>query len=151
MSNELTILLYHGVTDTPSRGIENFSRKHISDTDFREQMRYISKHCSVLSMDEVADIAQSGKHLPPKATAVTFDDGFRNNYTVAAPILEECRVPATFYITSGIINTDIMFWVDELEDCMNLSTHPSIEITLDKKDLIRPFDRPKENRRAHRD
>ncbi|WP_078125521.1 polysaccharide deacetylase family protein [Leptospira alexanderi] len=131
-ANELTILLYHGVSDYNSFGIENYCNKHISAASFRSQMEYISRYCTVLSMDEVCDLHLSGKDYPKNAVAVTFDDGFRNNFTIAAPILEEYKVPATFYITSGIVNTDIMFWVDQLEDCLNLCNKSSIKIDLDK-------------------
>jgi len=133
MDNKLTILLYHGITNSKSKGIENFSKKHISDKDFKEQIEFISKSCNIISMDDVVDIVSSKEKYPPKAVAVTFDDGFRNNCTVAAPILDEFHVPATFYITSGIINTETMYWVDELEDCINLSLKPSLELSLNKK------------------
>jgi peptidoglycan/xylan/chitin deacetylase (PgdA/CDA1 family) len=130
MSNTLNILLYHGVTDVPSKGIENVSRKHIPVAEFAQQMEYIRDNCTVLSMDEVVDIHHLGKKYPKDAVAVTFDDGFKNNATVAAPVLTSLGVPATFYFTAGIINTDIMFWVDEIEDCVNSCELPSIEIEL---------------------
>ncbi|RHX78288.1 polysaccharide deacetylase family protein [Leptospira yasudae] len=135
-SNELTILLYHGVTADDSYGIENYSGKHISSSTFRKQMEYISQHCNVLSMDEVCNIYNSGMDYPPDSVAVTFDDGFRNNYTVAAPILSEYGIYTTFYITAGIVNTDIMFWVDTLEDCINLCSKSFIKIDLDKPVLF---------------
>jgi peptidoglycan/xylan/chitin deacetylase (PgdA/CDA1 family) len=46
---------------------------------------------------------------------VTFDDGFRNNYTVAAPILQEFGLPATFYVTSNFVDSNEMSWVDRIE------------------------------------
>ncbi len=46
---ELTILLYHGVTNSPGTGIENYSGKHIPADDFTRQMRTIRRHCTVLS------------------------------------------------------------------------------------------------------
>lgn len=128
---ELTILLYHGVTDAVSHGIENYSGKHIHANKFAEQMRYIRQHCAVLSMDDVVEFTRTGKPFPPNAVAVSFDDGFANNHSVAAPILDDLGVPAVFYITSGIVNTDLMFWVDELEDCLNLASKPSINVALD--------------------
>jgi peptidoglycan/xylan/chitin deacetylase (PgdA/CDA1 family) len=131
MSNSLTLLLYHGVTSAQSIGIENVSKKHIPVAEFAQQMEYIRDNCTVLSMDDVVDIHLKGKLYPKNAVAVTFDDGFKNNFTDAAPVLDSLGVPATFYFTAGIINTDIMFWVDEIEDCVNSSTQPSITITLD--------------------
>lgn len=133
MNNNLTILLYHGVTSAESVGIENYSKKHIDKDSFVSQMKFIKKKCNVVSMDEIIEIFENNKEISPNTVAVTFDDGFKNNYTDAAPVLEEFNIPSTFYITSGIINTDIMFWVDKLEDCINLCKKDKISIHLDEK------------------
>ncbi len=130
---ELTILLYHGVTNSVSQGIENYSNKHVPVTDFRRDMSWISKHCTVLGMDEVTELVKNGDPLPPRAVAITFDDGFANNHSVAASVLDEYSIPATFYISAGIVNTDMMFWVDALEDCINLTKAPSIDVTIDSE------------------
>jgi peptidoglycan/xylan/chitin deacetylase (PgdA/CDA1 family) len=117
--NKLTILLYHGVTNSLSDGIENFSHKHLSIKDFENHIRFIKKNCNILSMDDVVNIKNEGGHWPQNAVAVTFDDGFKNNFTTAAPILEKYGCPATFYICAGMINANLMFWVDKIEDCIN--------------------------------
>lgn len=132
VESELTILLYHGVTGSPSEGIENYSGKHMPADRFASQMRTIQRHCAVLSIDEVVDLSRRGRPFPRRAVVVSFDDGFANNCTVAAPILEALRLPAVFYVTSGMVNTDLMFWVDELEDCLNRSTVQTMTVTLDR-------------------
>ncbi|MEK9699562.1 MAG: polysaccharide deacetylase family protein, partial [Candidatus Poseidoniales archaeon] len=53
--------------------------------------------------------------LPPKAFAITFDDGFENNLTVAAPILSKHKIPATIYITTDFIESNRMSWIDRIE------------------------------------
>lgn len=128
-SNDLTILLYHGVTKSENIGIQNYNKKHILEHEFRLQMQYLKVNCTVLSMDEVLEIHKNGLDYPNNAVVVTFDDGFENNFSIAAPILIDCSIPATFYLSSGMINTDLMFWVDELECCFNETdnTHISIE------------------------
>ena len=125
-------MLYHGVTQSTGQGIQNYSGKHIHVDLFAEQMRHLKRRCSVLSIDEVVRLTQAGEPFPERAAVVSFDDGFENNYTVAAPILDDIGVPAVFYISSGIVNTNMMFWVDEIEDCLNLTANPSFTITLDK-------------------
>jgi peptidoglycan/xylan/chitin deacetylase (PgdA/CDA1 family) len=125
--------LYHGVTSAKSRGIENYSGKHILEDEFFQHMKYIKKHCVVISIDEAVEFKRKRKGYPPRAVVVSFDDGFRNIFTSAAPILESLRIPAIFYITSGIVNTDIMFWVDMIEDCLNITRKSSIKIRLDKE------------------
>src|SRR5574343_1136034 len=106
---KLSILLYHGVTREKSRGIENKSEKHMTEKQFFNQMKYLKERCVVLSMDQVVEYFISNRPLPKNPVAITFDDGFENNYTVAAPILDMLKLPATFYITSGIINENKMF------------------------------------------
>ncbi len=128
----LTILLYHGVTQTQGRGIQNYSGKHIHVDQFVDQIRHLKRHCSILSIDEVVRLTQAGEPFPERAAVVSFDDGFENNYTVAAPILDDIGVPAVFYISSGIVNTNMMFWVDEIEDCVNLTAKTSMTMALDK-------------------
>jgi peptidoglycan/xylan/chitin deacetylase (PgdA/CDA1 family) len=77
----------------------------------------------------------NGREFPPRAVVVTFDDGFRNNYSVAAPILDDLGVPATFYVCAGMINTDLMFWVDVIEDCINLTEKRLLTLQLTDGDL----------------
>ncbi|WP_291719893.1 polysaccharide deacetylase family protein [Magnetospirillum sp. 64-120] len=131
VSSELTILLYHGVFDGLAPGIANYNGKHVPVDQFRDHMRFIHDHCAVLTMDEVAEIAASGKPWPRRAVAVTFDDGFSNNRTLAADVLVDSGVPATFYVCPGLINTTMMFWVDQLEDCLNRSLRAQISVVLD--------------------
>lgn len=130
---ELTILLYHGVTEAKSNGIENYSLKHVPLADFERDMDYLKQHCNVLSMDEVLKLTISEDHFPSRSVAVTFDDGFANNFQLAMPILNRLNIPATFYVTSGIVDTDLMFWVDQLEDCLNRTKNSEIQITLEGK------------------
>ncbi len=130
IDNQLKILLYHGVTNCTSSGIENNSGKHIDSKIFQFEMQYIKDNCNVLSMSDVISVFESKKSIPKNSVAVTFDDGFANNYSVAAPILKALEIPATFYITTGIIGTDKMFWVDQLESCINLTHKTEIAVFL---------------------
>jgi len=128
--SQLTILLYHGVTDKACPGIENYSGKHIGAKEFSRQMRDIRDKCTVLSMNDIVEIKTKGLRYPPNAVAVSFDDGFENNYTTAVPILEELGIPCVFYIASGIVGTEEMFWVDEIEDCLNLTQSTQVRVHL---------------------
>lgn len=133
LDSHLTILLYHGVTDSKSKGIENFSGKHINAKEFSRQMLFIKENCNILSLDDIVDIKTRKDKWPKKSVAVTFDDGFKNNYTTAAPILKDLEIPATFYVCSGMIETNKMFWVDKIEDCINLTKNNEINILLDEQ------------------
>ena len=77
---------------------------------FRAQMTGLAELCSVLPLPEAAERLAAGT-LPARAACVTFDDGYANNHQVAAPILEEVGVPATFFIAGGAVDRGIM-WND---------------------------------------
>lgn len=118
--NKSNILLYHGVTRKKnSIGIENYSGKHMSADTFEQQIKYISEHKRVLTLRELNRFIQSDEPCPPDCVAVTFDDSFKNIKTVALPILKKYHVPATFFITTGMVSNDRLFWVDRLEHTIN--------------------------------
>lgn len=129
-SGHLTILLYHGVTDAHSEGIENYSGKHCSREEFVKQMAFLKANCNLLSMDDVVNHYKAKKPFPKNSAAVTFDDGFKNNFTVAVPVLDNFRIPAAFYLSTGFIGTEKMFWVDIMEDCINRSKKRRIELDI---------------------
>lgn len=129
----LKILLYHGVSDCVNyRGIENFSKKHISKKIFYKQMKFLKENCNVISINDL-DKFRKKKIIPKNTVLVTFDDGFENNYKVAVPILKKFKVPSIFYISSGMIGKKELFWVDKIEDIINRCKKKMITLTLDKK------------------
>ena len=131
--NEVAILLYHGVTKVKSAGIENYSGKHIAESVFLDHMNFIRDNCHPISIEEYVYFCENDKNIPPKSVIISFDDGFKNNFSVAAPILDSLGIPAVFYITSGIVNTNLMFWVDIIEDCLNGTRKTKINIKLNKQ------------------
>lgn len=129
--HSVKILLYHGVRNNRNSGIENYSNKHLLKIDFQKQMRFLKKNCNLISMSEIPKIINSD--LKKTYFAVTFDDGFKNNYDNAAEILDFYKIPTTFYISTAYIGKIKMFWVDELEDIFNNNIKNNIIIRLDKK------------------
>jgi len=130
MKSSLIILLYHGITKYKSKGIENISNKHIHVDSYFKQMRWLKDNSNLISMDEVVFNYKNSIPFKKNSVAITFDDGFENNYSVAMPIIRDLKIPTTFYISSGMISSDDMFWVDKLEDCINLTLKKEIPIKL---------------------
>lgn len=76
----------------------------VSPTRFRKQIEaLLSAGFSFLTMAELARRAGGGVPEPGLA-AITFDDGMRNNHSIALPILREYNIPATVYVTIGFID-----------------------------------------------
>jgi len=121
----VTILAYHGVTDRPSQGIENFQGKHLTAEEFERQMKVLRDQGGLLSLRDLVEAYAVGDD--PDGVIVTFDDAYRNNATVALPILERYQVPTTFFLSTGFIGTDRMFWVDEVEQAIDQTDAPVID------------------------
>lgn len=106
--NTLQVLNYHQVLTVwdPLRPDE------VTAAQFNLQMQWISQYFNPLPLSHALELQQQGK-LPPRAVAITFDDGYENNVSVALPILTQWQVPATFFIASDFLDGGIM-WNDRV-------------------------------------
>jgi peptidoglycan/xylan/chitin deacetylase (PgdA/CDA1 family) len=59
--------------------------------------------------------ASTQNSLPNNAVALTFDDGYRDFYENAYPLLEELELPATLFLTTGFVNGDLWLWPDQIK------------------------------------
>lgn len=81
---------------------------------FEEQMRYLARKFHVLSLANIVRRIQRGQGVEPMTIAITFDDGYRDNYTFAHPILRKYRLPATLFVATGFIGSNLLMWNDRL-------------------------------------
>jgi len=112
----LVVYLFHGVVEESPWRVRNYTRKHLEARRFRSFLEdVLSAGGKPVSMEEVARLRSAGEPYPAKVFAVTFDDGFENNLSVAAPILREFGVPSTFYVSTGLVERNLMSWIDRIE------------------------------------
>lgn len=100
----LTILIYHRVLPAP----DPLRPGEIVADRFERQMRFLARHFAVLPLREAAQRLKNGT-LPYRACCITFDDGYADNLTVALPILEKYRLPATVFVATGYLDGGRMF------------------------------------------
>jgi peptidoglycan/xylan/chitin deacetylase (PgdA/CDA1 family) len=81
---------------------------------FDRQMKFLRERYTPVSLGHILEAILEGRGLPPLAVAVTFDDGYRDNYVGAFPILKKYGIPATFYITAGCVNDREPLWTSRL-------------------------------------
>lgn len=82
--------------------------------EFESDLERIGQWFNVLPLP-AASAALADGSLPPAAACITFDDGYLNNYELAAPALERHGLTATFFITSGAVEQGVM-WNDLIID-----------------------------------
>ena len=88
---QLPILMYHGITGDPSKTGEYF----ITADTFEKDLKWLRDHgYTTISVKQLADYAKNGARLPEKPVLLTFDDGYRNNYTLAFPLLQKYNAKA---------------------------------------------------------
>ena len=107
----LLVVMYHGVA------INNYLPSvwtQLPVSVFERQIQWLAKNYHPVSLTEVVDAISHGRPLPDRSLLVTFDDGLKNNTTVAYPVLKKYNVPAAIFFTVDFIGTDFFFWVDEL-------------------------------------
>lgn len=121
--NKLAILVYHAVVRSP---LEIYNSCFLDEASFRNQVSYLKRQFDVLLLSEAVEKMRKGEISRPTA-AITFDDGFQNNYDVAFPILREVGLPATIFLTTGLVNTDDTFWYLRLNRALARTTIPSFE------------------------
>jgi len=103
------ILMYHRIDDGAA-----ISKISVSRESFKRQMSFLKRHnYNIVSLEELSDLIKNAR-IPYKTIAITFDDGYENNYTDAYPVLKEMGVPATIFISPGLIGRDGYLGWDEV-------------------------------------
>lgn len=104
------VLLFHRV----AQAVGDFHGIAVPPAEFRAQMELLRRSCNVLPLEELVARAR-GEALPPRALALSFDDGYADNLVHASPVLVELGLPATFFVTGEGLLSPHEFWWDVLE------------------------------------
>lgn len=129
------ILMYHSV---PPADLAPWidPRNAMSLEVFREQMRFVAARRHVVSLTDLAATLARGE-TPPRGTVVlTFDDGYRDNLDVVAPILAEFQLPATLYLATGYVGRCENQWVDRLYAAFRARARHRLDVEPGSWDLV---------------
>jgi peptidoglycan/xylan/chitin deacetylase (PgdA/CDA1 family) len=108
-ASRAVILMYHRVAD----GLVDPWGLAVGTANFRSQIETIARDWHPVSLDELVHAVRL-RAVRSRAVAVTFDDGYADNLEAAAPILVEHGVPATVFVTTGLVARASEPWWDEL-------------------------------------
>jgi peptidoglycan/xylan/chitin deacetylase (PgdA/CDA1 family) len=108
------VLMYHRVLpEAPAAGEGVEPGMYVTADSFHQHMTYLRDSYQVLPLAELLERKERGKDLSG-CCAVTFDDGWLDNFQVAFPILRALQLPATIFLPTGFIGTDRWFWPDQV-------------------------------------
>lgn len=116
--------MYHRVC--PAR--DSRSLEPLNPRGFEKQMEYFCRSYEPLSLDQLAQYICQGKTFPEKAVVITFDDGYKDNYLYAYPVLKKYRIPATIFLTTGHIGTGNLLWPDKVRYIIQHTTLAEVNL-----------------------
>jgi peptidoglycan/xylan/chitin deacetylase (PgdA/CDA1 family) len=122
----LAILCYHRVG---TGGVPLYSQ--LPAKVFEAQMRFLRRNYRVISLDQLIQEMTCPSSLEP-TIAVTFDDGYRDLYGQAFPILQAYKIPATMFLTVGAIETGEVAWYDRIFLALQVASDAMFDIELDR-------------------
>lgn len=107
----IPILMYHKVNPDPSTGGLGL---RVPPDKFEWQMKYLRKNgYETVSLEDVMDHFEKGKHLPDKPIVITFDDGYKDNHQFAYPIMKKYGYTGTIFVVSKAIGNTNFFDVEK--------------------------------------
>ena len=137
---DLRILAYHRVLSISDDEAFDFDLELISASasGFREQMALLKQRFNPIRFADVIEAFEHGKRLPARPVIVTFDDGYDDNYRVAYPILRELGMPATFFVSTGHIDSGLPYSYDWFVHMIARSSATRLQIRELEVDLPMP-------------
>jgi len=127
-NRRIIILMYHRIFDNINYKIDVDADYLITPEEFEKQIKYISEKYNVIAFDEFIEYCQNKSKLPKNSVIITFDDGYKDCYTIAHPILLKYNVSAMFFIATDYINSDKIYWWDKVAYALNNTNLTSFSV-----------------------
>jgi peptidoglycan/xylan/chitin deacetylase (PgdA/CDA1 family) len=115
LRNKAVILMYHRVLSR-NEMLENYSQDGIvvKRETFEKHMKYIKNNFKILSLSEFVEHFQKRIPFETKSCLITFDDGWKDNFQNAYPILRENGITSIIFLTTDFIGSYKQFWQERL-------------------------------------
>ena len=127
--DRLTVLAYHRIGDPDAPGFDTF-KPNMSATPaaFAAQMDFIRQRFSVISGSELVAWLQGQHKLPSHPALITFDDGYRDNFECALPILQQRNLPAIIFLATDYIGNTTPFYYDLAAYCFHHTHQNQVDL-----------------------
>jgi glycosyltransferase involved in cell wall biosynthesis/peptidoglycan/xylan/chitin deacetylase (PgdA/CDA1 family) len=130
----IKILAYHRVNNDKFNPLG----MSINVANFEKHMRLISRDYNPVSLENAIELLTNKQKIPKNCIVVTFDDGYKDNYIHAFPIIKKYNIPATIFLSVEAINKQNLLWYDAIVNAFQVTTKDSVnlqDLGLGKYDL----------------
>jgi peptidoglycan/xylan/chitin deacetylase (PgdA/CDA1 family) len=122
--HRITVLAYHRIaSDTLEKKPGDQLLFSTQEATFRQHLQILSDSTNVISGAQLAGWLAGRLALPPNASLITFDDGYRDNLTCGLPSLREAGLPAIIYLSTGYMGSRAVLPWDLAMDCFRRAIH----------------------------
>ena len=123
------VLRYHSVCPDQN-SLPSYVSPSISlpVTLFDRHMEYLARHYQPVTLTQLADVLRTGSSLSPLSVAITFDDGYADNYLFALPVLKKYRIPATVFLVSSTLTERLPLWTSRLRYALSRTERKTLQI-----------------------
>jgi peptidoglycan/xylan/chitin deacetylase (PgdA/CDA1 family) len=90
------------------------------------QFAVLKKHWNVVHLHDIVSRTARRDPIPPDTVAITFDDGYRDNYELAYPLLKKWNLPATIFLATSFIDQEDVPWNDKIAYALQRTRKPSV-------------------------
>ncbi len=119
LKGQLLIIGYHRILPLNDPEYKKMQPGMRVEPDTLEMhIQILKKYFEIIDLNEWVERVKAGKPVPKKACALTFDDGWADNYEYAFPVLKKENVPATIFLVSSMIGTAQKFWPERVTDIL---------------------------------
>jgi len=125
----LWILMYHRILpQTDSRYTEEEPGMIVTPDTLEMHIRELKSLFEIMALQDWVQRIKTGKPLPANACAITFDDGWLDNYQYAYPILLKHQIPASIFVVSHMLGTNQQFWPNRVAALLQQSPHTAAKL-----------------------
>lgn len=133
----LLVLTYHRILPPSDLGYRFEQPGMVVHPDtFEMHLNTLREYFDIVSLDDWVNKARNGKTLPNKACAITFDDGWRDNYQYAYPVLQATQTPATVFLVSNFIGKQDDFWPGQLARILKIASQHTDTLDWQKEPFV---------------
>lgn len=130
LAGQGAVLAFHGLReDGVSPGVLDESL-HLPISTFSALCKQLAAKYHVMPLSEMASVLSSGEKLPPRAVALSFDDGYASNFELGFPVLKKLNLPATIFLATGFLDGSTPLWFQQVDLALKAGGRSAFSETL---------------------